>query len=629
MSARRRVVPILLLALAAPAVWAQQTASESPRPSQPAQPAPVFRSGVDVVRVDVIVTDRQGNPVTDLTGEDFEITEDGVPQKLDSLRLIQANGRSTSPETPKEVKSPLDEEIEAAREDVRMFGIFLDEYHVQRGRSTLVIQKSLAQFVQDQIGPNDLVSLADPFTSIYDMRFHRNRQAVAQEIMKFDGRREDYVPRRPMEDLHNAARDTLRVRKEVVLSALLAFVTHMGNIREGRKALLFVSEGFPSYDVMNELQLLIEAANRANVAIYSVDPRGLVSSSFNPGIQLTLGDSDIDTLRLISNQTDGIPFVNRNDLAPAFEQVVRDSSAHYMIGYTSTNQEYDGKFHSIKVRVKRDGVEVRARKGYKALTKAEYTSIVEPKVVPAPPREVLQALTALSDTGRPVRIWIGTSKSPSGSSRVSFSWEPVGRTPVAVGLHVAGADGTIYFKGPAVRETNAASQPGGPPPHGGQTAGVSFDALPGRASLVVELVVGELKQQLAAALVIPDYWSLPMAIDTPRVYRARTAQELKELMSDPEAVPIAGREFARSDRVLIRFGTYTSSDTDPTLSARLLSKDGTALSNLPVSVHPRGEPWSEIDLPLGNVAAGDFLVEITATLEEEKLTELVALRVTR
>ena len=72
----------------------------------------------------------------------------------------------------------------------------------------------------------------------------------------------------------------------------------------------------------------------------------------------------MDTLRTLADNTDGRAIVNRNDLAAGMKQIVRDTSAYYLLGYNSTHTATDGKFHEIKVRVKRPGIQVRARKGY-------------------------------------------------------------------------------------------------------------------------------------------------------------------------------------------------------------------------------------------------------------------------
>src|SRR5947207_15669664 len=94
-----------------------------------AQQPPVFRTGINFVRVDVIVSDRTGQAVTDLKQTDFEVTEDGKPQTIDAFKVITLDGGRvpTSDGPPRPIRSDADEEMEAARDDVRLFAIFLDE----------------------------------------------------------------------------------------------------------------------------------------------------------------------------------------------------------------------------------------------------------------------------------------------------------------------------------------------------------------------------------------------------------------------------------------------------------------------------------------------------------------------
>ena len=119
---------------------------------------------------------------------------------------------------------------------------------------------------------------------------------------------------------------------------------------------------------------MFNAANRSNTAIYTVDPRGLATGEFdiNENVGMQRSNASLrqtqDTLRVLADETDGRAIVNRNDFGGAMKQIVADSSAYYLLGYNSTQAPQDGKFHEIKVRVKRSGAEVRARKGYWALT---------------------------------------------------------------------------------------------------------------------------------------------------------------------------------------------------------------------------------------------------------------------
>src|SRR5688572_5749234 len=100
-----------------------------------AQQQPI-RTGTNVVRVDVTVTDRRGDPVTSLTVSDFDVFEDGEPQTITSFKLVEANGQPTD-ELSLEIRSPEHAASEAARDDVRLFLIYWDEYHIEEFRSSL------------------------------------------------------------------------------------------------------------------------------------------------------------------------------------------------------------------------------------------------------------------------------------------------------------------------------------------------------------------------------------------------------------------------------------------------------------------------------------------------------------
>src|SRR5712672_1791428 len=171
----------------------QQPPQQQPPPADPAQP-PVFRTGINFVRVDVIISDKTGNPVADLTQADFDVTEDGKPQKIDTFKLVKLDGGRTDSmkEPPKEIRTDYDEEAEAARDDVRLFSIFLDDYHVRKGAS-LASRNQLSRFIETQLGPSDMVGLMYPLESTSSVRMTRNHSAVMRGLQQFEGRKYDYT----------------------------------------------------------------------------------------------------------------------------------------------------------------------------------------------------------------------------------------------------------------------------------------------------------------------------------------------------------------------------------------------------------------------------------------------------
>src|SRR4029453_18165037 len=252
--------------------------------------------------------------------------------------------------------------------------------------------------------------------------------------------------------------------------------------------------------------------NRNNVGSYGVDPRGLPGFEFDINENVGLRTdakylaSTMDTLRTLAEQTDGRAIVNRNDIAVGMKQITRDSSAYYLIGYNSSQAPSDGKFHEIKVRVKRPGIQVRARKGYWALNAEQTARALAPPKAPAP-KPVEAAITAA--TSRPsrasvVRTWIGTTRGENGKTRVTFVWEPIVRPPgernaseepARVSLIAASPDGSPYFRGkvePGAATASAsagtssaptAASQGGPKGPGR----VTFDVAPGKIQLRVSV----------------------------------------------------------------------------------------------------------------------------------------------
>src|SRR5262245_50892892 len=121
---------LVLLLLLTAGLAAQE---QKPAPTEPPPDQPIFRAGTDLVRVDVTVTERGDDPVVDLKMEDFEILEDDVPQKVETLKFIKVDGTRTSDlNEPLDIRSREHAMLEAAREDVRLFGIFLDDYHIAK-----------------------------------------------------------------------------------------------------------------------------------------------------------------------------------------------------------------------------------------------------------------------------------------------------------------------------------------------------------------------------------------------------------------------------------------------------------------------------------------------------------------
>ena len=679
----------------------QQTTLPPPADQPQNPPAPVFRTGISFVRVDVIVSDKSGNTVVDLKQGDFEVVEDGKPQTVETFKLIKLDGGAApaSDGPPRQIRTDEDEQAEAAKDDVRLFAIFLDDYHVRRGTS-MAAGNPISRFVESQLGPSDMIGVMRPLDSIDSVRMTRNRSIIARAIQQFRGRKYDYTPQNDFEQryAYYPAEMVEQIRNQVSLSAMKALIVHMGGLKEGRKALIVVSEGysnvlppqlrdqnaqlpgfgnpnrgnanagandpneeryrfFSSQDLEFYLRGIYEVASQNNVAIYTVDPRGLPAFEFdiNEGVG-TQTDAQYlrasqETLRGLALETDGRAILGRNDLDVGMKQIVRDSSAYYLIGYTSAQTKSDGKFHAINVRVKRPGVQVRARKGYWALTPEVAAAVETNARRPAPPTAIDAALaTAGNQSSRShvVRTWIGTSRGDSGKTRVTFVWEPVPKAPgdrqpatsdqpARVSLMAVGPDGSPYFRGKVPDAAPAPPSFSASTPNSGATAStvrgpsrVTFEVKPGKMQLRVS-VEGAAAQVLDSEIrdiTIPDLTSSQVLLGTPELFRARTLKDYQQLKADPDAVPIVSREFSRTERALVRVVAYGPANTAPMVRARLLNRTGQAMSELAITPPSAPGGSSQIDVPLTGLAAGDYVVEITAGSDGDGAKELVGFRVT-
>ncbi len=308
-------LPDAAAALAQPPATGQAPAS----PAQPPAPSadetqPVFRSGVQLVLVDVSVTGEGDEPLTDLSPADFELTEDGVPQVVEQATLVRLDAAPRGDGEALEIRSPAHAIAEAARDDVRLFAVFMDDYHLGRfPQEMLPLRKGLADFLGSMMGPLDLVTVMNPITPLSALEWTRDRAGLVREIKTYEGRNDNFIGRSPIEESQGFSRNIARVRSQVVITALQALVMHLSGLREGRKTLLFVSQGIPLlFDISleSDFQAILREANRGNVIIHTLDPRGLGQ-----------GTRVHDTLFRMASETGGHAVVNTNDISKGLEKV--------------------------------------------------------------------------------------------------------------------------------------------------------------------------------------------------------------------------------------------------------------------------------------------------------------------
>ena len=652
----------------------------------------VFRSGINYVRVDAFVSDEDGNPVFDLTADDFEVYEDGVRQTVDSFQVVQVD------RTPELSGEPLtsigvtrsDQELAASRPDIRVFVIFLDDYHVRDGNS-IRARRMLVDFLENDLIPTDLVGVMYPLMPVSDVRLTRDHESVINAVRQFEGVKYEYDVRNLYEARYNFYPTEIveRVRNEVSLSALRGLMTMLGGLREGRKSVLLVTEGYTNYvppqlrsqvadlradprinptvldpfagdspyeetmsffegsAMMSDLRRVYETASRFNASIYSVDPRGLAAFEFDidqPQISYRTDQRALrftqDTLRILAEETGGRAIVNQNDLRPGLQQMLDDASGYYLLGYNSSAAPTDGEFHEIEVRLKREGLRVRAREGYWAVTVRDVERSLVTRAHETP-KAVDVALSALAEPrrGRLVRTWVGTSRAENGRTRVTFAWEPTasrGRRASASRVLVTamGDTGGAYFRG-RVPERARSSGRGTTRRRSRRAAAVAppvtrveFEADPGtmQMNLAIEGEAGEVLDRDRDQIVIPDFTGPDVVLSTPYFVRARNALEFNTLVSDWNAPPTVSRDFRRTDRLLLRFDVYAPGDVAPEMEANLLNRGGDTMFPLDVRMSEDGGASHQVELAPSFLPRGEYIIEILASVGDGEATEMVAFR---
>lgn len=603
------------------------------------QPAPVFRTGVEVVLVDVTVTGRDDEPVDDLTAADFTIEEEGVEHTAETAQLVRLDGTSRGDGDSLPIRSPEHARAEAARDDVRVFAIFMDDYHLGREpNQVLPLRRALDTFLKKMLGPTDLVAVMNPITPLSAIDWTRDRTQLALDLRNYEGRADQFQPRSVLEEGQLRSRNLGRVRAEVSLSALHALVAHMGSLKEGRKSVLFVSRGMPlrfsDATLDRELNDLIRTANRGNVVVHTLDPRGLVG----------FGDF---MLRQLADDTGGRALINANYFEDRLQTVVQDASAHYLVTYTPRRVRGDGKFHKIKVSVKRKGARVLARRGYWDPSPEQLTAAPAGPAVAADVQQALDKLT-LQRTERLVRVWTGYGPAADGRTAVKVTWEPAEtrdppKVPVSsVALRAETPNGTVVGEVPAIASARATSSTdldpavqGGNAPAGASSspmdeAVASLDVSPG--PIILKFVAtdrnGEIVDKWDRRIEVPEFGTKAPSLGTPQFARARSVVELREWRRGAPSTPVADRSFRQTDLVVVRLDVPKEILDAGGCAVELQTRLGQKLTSLPVA-RVGDSLQVQVELPLRNLALGQYVVRFTSDGAGSGVSQVAAFSVER
>lgn len=477
-----------------------------------------------------------------------------------------------------------------------------------------------------------------------------------------------------------------RRREELTLEAMRDLIVHLQGLREERKAILMVSEGWALYrpnsslagmkdgrvpgpppvgvgpegglrvgdtgrglggannyecdqdrlrlsqeDHEQEFRDLLDEANRGNSSFYTIDPRGLPvfdtplsKPAISPAVDQANLQNRLDSLRTLASATDGIAVLNSNDIDKGLKRVVDDLTSYYLLGYYSTNAKPDGKFHAIAVKVKRPGVAVRARRGYRSVTKEELEAVTRGATAAgkndlSPATRAVSALSKVradsmvhatagyewrsSTAGTPdPSLWIVTELDPSAGTR-DEQWKP----GADVTITVTAADKSSVGVVTQLLKRDARSL----------IARVPLPAtLPGDYAIRVtsKPAGATLGSTETLRVVVPRPANDALLYGQALLYR-------RGPFSGPGWQAAGDPRYRRQERVKVEvpvLGTFTSAQV------QLLDRNGKPLSNVPVVSTTREENGQKIvsgEVTLAPLTTGDYVLE--TSIQQGQVTQKI------
>ncbi|MBN2241803.1 MAG: VWA domain-containing protein [Acidobacteria bacterium] len=435
----RHVFPAVLFLCA---IAAAQT--EQPETKQDPADSKVFRIDVNLVQVDAVVTDKDGRPVDDLTANDFTILQDGKRQEITNFSLVRLKDSAVTRPVVKRPASEIQEtpsrpplqSVKLKKNEIRgVIALVVDDLGLSFS-NMVRSREAIRKWVDEEMQPGDLVAVVTTGLGMGGLQqFTGDRRVLHEAIDRIHFNVLSRVGSSSFRAESGASvlspiGGTIRSVLGT-LEAIRYVLKGIGNF-PGRKSLMLFSEhlrihfddgGIMAMDlsdlVKEKLDQLIQDANRGAVVLHTIDPRGALRTEISVEDTLTLvggnamsldamGDRTAETMAkmnevasaremewiksreglfIMPGETGGLYIPNHNEVGIALQEAARDGEVYYLIGFrpdaetVAEMQHNRGKFHEIKVRVKRPGLEVRSRSGFFSSTDTTYA--------PAPPADTM------------------------------------------------------------------------------------------------------------------------------------------------------------------------------------------------------------------------------------------------
>jgi VWFA-related protein len=567
----------------------------------------------------------------------------------------------------------------------RVFVLVLDDLHTRFNR-TARTRLAARQFVERYVGANDIVAVVN--TSGYDKSmqdFTGNRQLALRAIDAAMGgkadsstqaRLQDYLANRDMPGFGSNANASFNEFQRFsnarrTMGTLKNVADFMAGVRGRRKALVYFSEGINydiadpfnnpnATDVQRELRALIASATRANVNVYSVDPRG-VTTGMEDAIEISgfpadgsIRSTDLmtemrleqDSLRIVADETGGFAVLNQNDFRDGFSRILQDNSSYYVLGYYPTNERLDGRFRNVQVKLLKPGLRVRARRGYVAPLPAKKAKPAagspEARTSPAL-RDALDSPIAIS--GLTISAFAAPFKGAGSNDAIALSIEVAGagmtftRRPdglfadeLEITLFAADSNGKIKDGARDVIGLSLKPQTHDVVRQSAFRVLRKLQVPPGRYQLRIGAresgggKVGTVIYDLEA----PDFTKGPLTMSGialastsgSRIPTASPDPNVNEFKDVLPAAPTASRDFPRDDTLFVFAEVYDNVPRTPhrvEIAAAVLADDGKVVhttSDMRKSEELQGATGGygyTTKIPLSAFAPGRYVLRLTAT----------------
>jgi VWFA-related protein len=453
MPTRPYSLPLLLLFLLT--AWSATTA-QTPSPSPtPKSQDDVIRVYTELVQTDVMVFDKQGKFVNNLTAKDFELRVDGKPRTIQGFEQIAAGSDEESQLAAARGATTINLKRSVPLDRGRIVFFYLDDFHMDL-QGMVAARKVISHFLDNEMGQNDQAAIASATGQIgFLQQLTTDRMILRKALERLNPRSYSVRDgdRPPMSEYQaylierndrevtdffisetirqnpgmnrDVAAGLVRARaaasqsqaarfNQNTLTGLESLIKGAKNL-PGRKVLFFLSGGFlienRRSNSMDKLRDITNAAAKSGVVIYSMDTRGLVATlddisvekPFDPGGQLTLSEhqeltATQDGLNALAVDTGGKAVFNTNDLRRGLASAIKETSTYYLLAWKpDAESEKGSRFRKLEVKlIGRPDLIVRVRKGYFDLDPTPPAAIAKEQPTPAKtsPAKLREAIAA-------------------------------------------------------------------------------------------------------------------------------------------------------------------------------------------------------------------------------------------